>query len=46
MKCDQCVLVRIQGQPCHEHGCPNAGPRREEFTERHAAKGKSSDSVL
>ena len=22
--CDQCIAATINGQVCHEHGCPNA----------------------
>jgi len=25
MRCDRCVMLMIQGVPCHETGCPNAG---------------------
>ncbi len=29
--CDQCVMLSINGLPCHELGCPNAwqGQRRK-----------------
>jgi hypothetical protein len=27
ISCDQCILARIQGQVCHETGCPNSGAR-------------------
>ena len=25
MHCDSCQMVAINGVPCHETGCPNAG---------------------
>lgn len=28
-RCDQCVMVRINGVACHEHGCPNARKGRK-----------------
>lgn len=24
VKCDQCIIMVINGVVCHEHGCPNA----------------------
>lgn len=40
MKCDSCQMVAINGVPCHETGCPNAGKvyRDGEWIKQHECR--------
>lgn len=29
VRCSQCEALVIMGTPCHETGCPNANPKRD-----------------